>query len=36
MNYPEAQLDRFLFKEILSYPSSKEEVAILKRIESGY
>ena len=32
---PEAQLDRFLFKEILSYPSSKEEVAILKRIESG-
>lgn len=32
---PEAQLDRFLLKEILDYPSAQEELEILKRIESG-
>lgn len=32
---PEAQLDRFLLKEILTYPSAEEEVEILRRIESG-
>ena len=28
---PEAQLDRFLFKHVLSYPSLEEETAIVKR-----
>ncbi len=28
---PEAQLDRFLFKHVLSYPSRDEEIAIVKR-----
>lgn len=32
---PEAQLDRFLLKEILSYPTPAEEVEILHRIETG-
>lgn len=32
---PEAQLDRFLLKEILSYPTPEQELEILKRIESG-
>ncbi|MDO4773779.1 MAG: AAA family ATPase [Candidatus Saccharibacteria bacterium] len=32
---PEAQLDRFLLKEILSYPTPDEELEILKRIENG-
>jgi MoxR-like ATPase len=32
---PEAQLDRFLLKEIISYPTPAEEIAILDRIESG-
>ncbi|PID30296.1 AAA family ATPase [Candidatus Saccharibacteria bacterium] len=32
---PEAQLDRFLLKEVLLYPTSNEELEILKRIESG-
>lgn len=32
---PEAQLDRFLLKEILSYPTAAEEVEMLNRIESG-
>lgn len=32
---PEAQLDRFLLKEILWYPNPEEELEILKRIESG-
>lgn len=32
---PEAQLDRFLIKEILQYPTPTEELEILKRIESG-
>ena len=32
---PEAQLDRFLLKEVLVYPTPEEELVILKRIESG-
>lgn len=32
---PEAQLDRFLLKEILGYPTPAEEVEVLNRIESG-
>lgn len=32
---PEAQLDRFLLKEILTYPTAPEEVEMLNRIESG-
>jgi MoxR-like ATPase len=32
---PEAQLDRFLLKEVLDYPTSAEELVILERIDSG-
>ncbi|GAA4666001.1 AAA family ATPase [Frondihabitans cladoniiphilus] len=32
---PEAQLDRFLLKEILDYPSPAEEAEIIRRIEVG-
>ncbi|MGY3261331.1 MoxR-like ATPase [Frigoribacterium sp. 2355] len=32
---PEAQLDRFLLKEILDYPTPAEEAEIIRRIESG-
>ncbi len=32
---PEAQLDRFLLKEILSYPTKEDELQILARIDSG-
>lgn len=32
---PEAQMDRFLLKEILTYPTEAEEVEVLNRIESG-
>jgi MoxR-like ATPase len=32
---PEAQLDRFLLKEVLTYPTADEEVEILRRIDSG-
>lgn len=32
---PEAQLDRFLLKEVLTYPTPAEELEVLKRIESG-
>ncbi len=32
---PEAQLDRFLLKEVLDYPTVPQELEILKRIESG-
>jgi len=32
---PEAQLDRFLLKEVLEYPAFDEEIAILGRIDSG-
>ncbi len=33
---PEAQLDRFLFKIRITYPSAEEEAAILERYESGF
>jgi MoxR-like ATPase len=33
---PEAQLDRFLFKIRIDYPSAEEEAAILARYESGF
>ncbi|WP_149203509.1 AAA family ATPase [Actinotalea subterranea] len=32
---PEAQMDRFLVKEVLGYPDSGQEVEILERIASG-
>ncbi|PRY69637.1 MoxR-like ATPase [Glaciihabitans tibetensis] len=32
---PEAQLDRFLLKEILDYPSFQEELTIIDRVDSG-
>lgn len=32
---PEAQMDRFLLKEIVEYPSPVEEAEILNRIDSG-
>src|SRR6478735_7373125 len=32
---PEAQMDRFLLKEIVEYPSPTEELEILARIDSG-
>lgn len=32
---PEAQMDRFLLKEILGYPSAADEVEVLNRIEGG-
>ncbi|MBZ2198728.1 AAA family ATPase [Occultella gossypii] len=32
---PEAQMDRFLMKEVLTYPAPDEEVDILERINSG-
>ncbi|MET0843171.1 MAG: MoxR family ATPase [Mycetocola sp.] len=32
---PEAQLDRFLLKEIVDYPTPEEEFEILKRVDSG-
>lgn len=32
---PEAQMDRFLLKEIVDYPSPAEELQILERIDSG-
>jgi MoxR-like ATPase len=32
---PEAQLDRFLLKEVLDYPTSADEFEILERIDSG-
>jgi len=33
---PEAQLDRFIFKVILSYPDLEEEIEILNRFESDF
>lgn len=33
---PEAQLDRFLFKGLISYPEAKDENLILERYESGF
>ncbi|KAA6432172.1 AAA domain-containing protein [Agrococcus sediminis] len=32
---PEAQLDRFLLKEVLTYPSPTEEAEIVRRAETG-
>lgn len=32
---PEAQMDRFLVKEVLTYPQGDEEIEILERISSG-
>jgi MoxR-like ATPase len=32
---PEAQLDRFMLKEVLTYPNPTEEIEVLNRIESG-
>ena len=32
---PEAQMDRFLMKEIISYPQPLEELEVLNRIDSG-
>lgn len=32
---PEAQMDRFLVKEVLGYPSPEDEVEVLERIASG-
>lgn len=32
---PEAQLDRFLLKEIVLYPTMEEELTILERVDSG-
>nr|NLD40815.1 MoxR family ATPase [Actinomycetales bacterium] len=32
---PEAQMDRFLVKEVLTYPTPNEEVEILDRLSSG-
>ncbi|MDO4241880.1 MAG: AAA family ATPase [Microbacteriaceae bacterium] len=32
---PEAQLDRFMFKDILEYPTPAEEAEILARIDAG-
>lgn len=32
---PEAQLDRFMLKEVVSYPNPAEELEMLNRIESG-
>jgi MoxR-like ATPase len=33
---PEAQLDRFLFKTVVSYPSLDEEVTMLRKIDAGF
>ncbi len=33
---PEAQLDRFLFRILLSYPSLEEEIAILERFKDDF
>jgi len=32
---PEAQMDRFLLKEVIAYPSPTEEVEILERLADG-
>jgi MoxR-like ATPase len=32
---PQAQLDRFLLKEVIDYPSADEEVEVLRRINRG-
>ena len=32
---PEAQMDRFLLKEVLDYPSAEEELSVLDRVDDG-
>lgn len=32
---PQAQMDRFLLKEVIDYPSAQDELEVLSRIESG-
>ncbi len=32
---PEAQMDRFLLKQVITYPAPREELGVLERIESG-
>ena len=32
---PEAQMDRFLLKEVIDYPTADEELEVLNRIDSG-
>ena len=32
---PEAQMDRFLLKEVLDYPTADEEMSVLDRVEDG-
>ena len=32
---PEAQMDRFLLKEVITYPTPVEELEVLNRIDSG-
>ena len=32
---PQAQLDRFLLKDVIDYPSADEELEVLDRIDSG-
>lgn len=32
---PEAQLDRFLLKEIIAYPTPEQEIEVLNRMEAG-
>jgi MoxR-like ATPase len=34
-NLPRAQLDRFLLKEVISYPSPDDELEVLRRVKSG-
>ena len=33
---PEAQMDRFIFKTVLTYPSTEEEKQIIKRFQTGF
>lgn len=32
---PEAQMDRFLMKEVITYPAPRDELEVLERIENG-
>ena len=32
---PEAQMDRFLLKEVITYPTPVEELEVLSRVDSG-
>jgi len=32
---PEAQLDRFLLKTVIDYPTHEEEIEIMKRMNTG-